>query len=90
MSTGKVIIGVIAGAVIGTAIGILFAPDKGSTTRKKILRKSDKYIDELEEKFNEFIDRITTEFEIIQEEAIKMEENMEIKEDEAKVFTAAQ
>ncbi|MFZ4398893.1 MAG: YtxH domain-containing protein [Bacteroidales bacterium] len=90
MSTVKVIIGVIAGAAIGTALGILFAPDKGSTTRKKLVGKTDKYVDELEDKFNEFIDGITKEYEILKEEAIRMEEKMEVKEDDAKVYTAAQ
>jgi gas vesicle protein len=37
MNTGKVILGVIAGASIGAIAGILLAPDKGAATRKKIV-----------------------------------------------------
>ncbi|MES1222358.1 MAG: YtxH domain-containing protein [Bacteroidota bacterium] len=37
MNTGKVILGVIAGASIGAIAGILMAPDKGAATRKKII-----------------------------------------------------
>jgi gas vesicle protein len=36
MSKSKVLIGFIAGAVAGTLIGILLAPDKGSNTRNKV------------------------------------------------------
>lgn len=63
MSTGKILLGVLAGFAVGATLAILFAPDKGSSTRKKIYQKSDEFADELAEKFNEFIERITEEFE---------------------------
>ena len=79
MSSGKVILGVLAGAAIGATLGILFAPDKGSVTRKKITRKSSKYVDKLEKEFNEFIESITKEYEALREEAILKGENIEEK-----------
>ena len=36
MSTSKTLLGFIAGAAVGAALGILFAPDKGTETRRKI------------------------------------------------------
>ena len=36
MSTGKLVVGVLAGVAVGALVGMLFAPDKGSETRKKI------------------------------------------------------
>ena len=36
MSTGKVVLGTLAGLAIGAIAGILFAPDKGSKTINKL------------------------------------------------------
>ena len=53
MNNGKVVLGVLAGLAAGAVLGILFAPDKGTMTRKKIIAKGDDTIDELKEKFEE-------------------------------------
>lgn len=39
--------GIILGAVIGSVIGILYAPDSGKRTRKRIVRKSDEIVDDV-------------------------------------------
>jgi gas vesicle protein len=74
MGSGKVLLGVLAGVAVGATLGILFAPDKGSTTRKKISRKGDDYAEELEEKFNVFIEGISKQFEAVKEEATHLAE----------------
>lgn len=84
MNSGKILLGVLAGAAIGAAIGILFAPDKGSSTRKKISEKSDEYVEELEDKFNGFIDIITKKFKTVKEEAAHMAEDLKLKAEETK------
>ena len=83
MSSGKVLLGVLAGVAVGATLGILFAPDKGSATRRKISTKGDDYAQELEEKFNEFIEGITKQFEAAKEEATHIAENGKLKIEEA-------
>lgn len=56
MSSGKVILGFLAGAAAGAVLGILFAPDKGSETRRKIAEKGEGYIDDVKEKVNHMMD----------------------------------
>jgi len=53
MESGKVFLGVLGGVAAGALLGILFAPEKGSKTRKKIMNKGKGYADELKGKFDE-------------------------------------
>ncbi|HXB40801.1 MAG TPA: YtxH domain-containing protein [Bacteroidia bacterium] len=64
-NTAKLIGALLAGAAIGGALGILFAPDKGSETRKKLLAKGDDLTDAMKEKFNCFLEEIKKEVEVI-------------------------
>jgi len=43
MSSGKVLLGVLAGVAAGAFLGILFAPEKGSNTRKNISKKGEDF-----------------------------------------------
>jgi gas vesicle protein len=52
MARGRIILGALAGVAAGALIGILFAPDKGSSTRKKIVHKGEDYVENLKEKIN--------------------------------------
>jgi gas vesicle protein len=48
--TAKVVGAVLLGTLIGAGIGILFAPDKGSNTRKKIVDGAKGVADNLKQK----------------------------------------
>jgi gas vesicle protein len=63
MSSSKIITGLLIGAAAGAVLGILFAPDKGADTRKKISKKSADLTDTLKSKFNDLIDSISEEIE---------------------------
>ena len=69
MSTGKVLVGVLAGLAAGAVLGILFAPDKGSETRKKLAKKGEDSVDALREKLDELINGFNEKFEAAKEEA---------------------
>ena len=59
MKSGKVLLGVLAGVAVGALLGVLFAPDKGWNTRKRISKKAEDITDDLREKFDEFLDSIS-------------------------------
>jgi gas vesicle protein len=83
MSAGKVLLGVLAGVAVGATLGILLAPEKGSVTRRKISEKGDDYAEELEEKFNSFIDGVSKQFAAMKKEAVeKAEEGVEYVEEQ--------
>lgn len=59
MNTGKVVLGTLAGFAIGAITGILFAPEKGSSIRKRLMDKSSESLDGLKSKFSRFRNSIT-------------------------------
>jgi gas vesicle protein len=56
MISGKVVIGALAGIAAGALIGVIFAPDKGSESRHKIVKKGEDYLDSIKTKFNSLLD----------------------------------
>jgi gas vesicle protein len=52
-NTAKLIIVAAAGAAIGAALGILFAPAKGDDTRENIWKKGREFADDIANKFGQ-------------------------------------
>jgi gas vesicle protein len=53
MKTGQLLIGAMVGITAGAIIGILYAPKKGSVTRRFIAQKGNDYMDDMKERFND-------------------------------------
>ena len=62
-SASRVFLGFLAGAAVGAALGILFAPAKGEETRKKIKEK----INYLEEKFKNELEPLEDEDALVED-----------------------
>ena len=75
MKAVKVLAGTLVGLAAGAALGILFAPDNGKSTRKKITKGGIDYADGLSTKFNEFVDSMTQKFDSLMAETTHMAEN---------------
>lgn len=88
MKTSNTILGILGAAAAGAFLGVLFAPDKGSNTRKKIKDKSKDYGDELKTKLDGIVSTISSNGkEIIEEGKAKFnqaKEDFNTIKDEAK------
>lgn len=71
---GKIAIAAAAGVVAGGVLGILFAPDKGVNTRKKITDSGKKLTDTVKEKMNGLKVNIRSKSDAVREEMKEMAE----------------
>lgn len=58
MKSSNVLLGIVGGLAAGAVLGVLFAPDKGTNTRKKIAKKSSDLKDNLTDSFNDFVSNV--------------------------------
>ena len=73
---GNAVIALLAGAIIGVGIGVLFAPHKGSKTRAKIKDKYRDLKDQAQSKFDFLDDETKERFADTKEELIVRVENL--------------
>lgn len=87
MNSGKLLLGVVAGLAAGALVGILFAPEKGTETRRKIAKKGENYVDEIKVKFNELIDDLSKKMDGVKNKAEEMVDEAKSKLEDAKAST---
>ena len=62
MKNSDVVVGILGGLAVGAILGVLFAPDKGSNTRRKIAEKGTDLKDNLKGNFNDFVASIEDQY----------------------------
>ncbi|MFI5152908.1 MAG: YtxH domain-containing protein [Chitinophagales bacterium] len=72
MNTGKLLFGVLAGVTSGILLGILFAPDCGTATRRKIFKRGEDLLDASKDKFDEFVKSISPKFKSVKEASVEL------------------
>lgn len=65
MNSSKFLLGVLGGVAAGALMGVLFAPEKGSKTRKKIMYKANDGADTLKYKFDSLLESMNQKYENI-------------------------
>lgn len=83
MRVGRLIFGIFAAMGVGTVLGILFAPDKGSETRKRISNKTRDLSDELNTKVNETVESVNRKMEALKEETSRVAATMKKRTEDA-------
>jgi gas vesicle protein len=69
MNGGKMILGLLVGVAAGALLGVLFAPEKGTDTRRKISQKSKDFVDEVKNKYDEFVKGVNEKIDSVKQEA---------------------
>lgn len=59
------LLGTIAGVAVGTIVGVLIAPDKGSETRSKIAKKGKETSESFKEEINTLLDQVAEKYDVI-------------------------
>lgn len=85
MKALKIITTTLGATVIGVAIGILFAPKKGSKTRRNISKRSHKYADHLSDSIDDFLDTVSHSLDSVENETARLAKKGK---DQAKKVTA--
>ncbi len=76
-STSNLFIGFFAGLTVGAILGVLYAPDKGTNTRKKIVKKTQELAEDIEERFDELKEEVTDLVEDVKENLSDKKEKLE-------------
>jgi gas vesicle protein len=84
MSSEKVVLSALAGLATGVILGILFAPEKGKDTRKKIAKKRKDSMEDMKSKYEGIIESLSDRYEKEKKECAYLFQEHKNKAEEAK------
>lgn len=67
MNAGKIVVGLLAGAALSAAVGMLLAPENGSATIKKIAGKKEEYTEIIKGRIVDFLLSLIDKISIVKE-----------------------
>ncbi len=82
MNTKKVLMGALAGLAAGATLGLMFAPYKGKSTRRRIIEKGDSFISNFEQIMTSYLNTINKKLENMKMEITHMGSNGKAKVEE--------
>ena len=81
MKAGKILLGILSGAAAGAAVGLLFAPKKGTETRQRIADRSNEYMNGAKNKYNDVADNLSHRYDTVKSKVRGKSKQMENKMD---------
>lgn len=82
MKISSIIVTAIFAGAAGAIAGTLFAPGKGSKTRRNISRKGQEYKDYMQDSFDDFADSVSHPFENLEDETMRLNKKAKSKANE--------
>lgn len=86
MEKGKMLLGLLTGMSIGAIIGVLFAPDKGSSLRRKISDKGNNLTKSIGRQFDGLVADADNEYENLKKETSRVLANGKAKLEETETM----
>ena len=72
MKTRQLLVGALLGLTAGAVLGVLYAPKKGSVTRRFIAKKGNNYVDEMKDRFSESMKTVNQKIDSLKDEVKSM------------------
>jgi len=86
MEKGKMLLGLLTGVSIGAIIGVLYAPDKGSSLRRKISEKGNNLTKSFSRQFDGMVEHVDNEYENLKKDTSRILANGKAKLEETETM----
>ena len=75
--TGSLLAGVLLGAAAGVVLGVLFAPEEGKETRKKLIKKVGDLAEQAKDTYDNISSQVREKYDQIRDKAVEKTDEFE-------------